>query len=294
MASISSSLVPALVNPAAGNVQGTLEMLRADPRVDLHEISPDAFEGAISSALDRGATTIVVAGGDGTVATAASCVVNRPASLCVMRAGTLNHFARRLEVPADPKEALELAFTGTTRKVDVGWLNDQLFLNTSVVGLYVDYVRRRERFKERLGHVPASAAAAFGSFFTLSDHHVELESDGTRRTYKSVLFFVGVGERDFQMPVLGRMKPDGRRGLHVVAVQPGSRARLLLTVVRMATRGLPAWPADHHPDSFVVDSFRLHLRHSRELVALDGEIVDMPTPLSFRIQKDALTVRSKV
>lgn len=294
MASMPSGSVPAFINPTAGNVQAAVDALRGDPRVRLYETSPDGLEDAISNLLNEGTTTIIIGGGDGTIAAAAACVVNTPASLCVLRAGTLNHFARRLGVPADPHEAIELAFTGSTKKVDVGWMNDHLFLNTSVVGLYVDYVRLRERLKEKLGRQPAIVAAAVRSFFTLHDHHVELELDGTLRSYKRVLFFVGVGEREFQVPVLGNLKPAGRRGLHVVAVQPGSRGRLLLTVLRLATRGIREWPTGNHPDSFVVDSYRLHLNHPTVLVALDGEIMEVPTPLSYQIQQDAVAIRTPV
>lgn len=292
MESIPSGSVHAFINPAAGSAQAALAVLRDDPRVHLHELAPTRLKDAITHVVRGGATSIIVAGGDGTVSTAAGCVVDSPASLCILRSGTMNHFARRIGVPADPKEALELAFEGRTTKMDAGWVNERLFLNTSVVGLYVDFVRRRDRLKNQIGRVPASMVAAVRSFISLRDHHVELVIDGTRRTYKSVLFFAGVGERDFRVPVLGELKDAGRRGLHIVAVQPESKSGLMTTVLRLAARGVRAWPSGDHPDSFVVDTCRLDLNHPTVRVALDGEIVEMTIPLSYSFQGNAVAVRT--
>ena len=55
---------------------------------------------------------------------------------------------------------------------------------------------------------------------------VTLEVEGQKKTYRTSLVFIGVGERELKVPILGNRVPNGRRGLHVMIVQGGRPARL--------------------------------------------------------------------
>ena len=73
-----------------------------------------------------------------------------PASpMGVLPAGTLNHFARDLGMPAAlPAAAAALAAAlaaGRVRAVDVGEVNGRVFVNNSSIGLYPRIVARRDR-----------------------------------------------------------------------------------------------------------------------------------------------------
>src|SRR5262249_30461744 len=161
-----------------GSAGAVLEVLRADPRLCLQEVSAGAIARAVAEQVAHGAERVVVAGGDGTLCSAATALVDRPAALAVVPAGTLNHFAQALAIPTDPRAALEVALRGVKRQVDVGFVNERLFLNTSTVGAYVVFVRTRERLERWLGYYGASVAAAVQTFLRLRSFTVELEADG--------------------------------------------------------------------------------------------------------------------
>ncbi len=283
--------IPAFANPAAGGAAQAIEALRADARFSLHETAPMALQDALRETLKQDPPTIVVAGGDGTISSVASLVVGTSTALCILRAGTLNHFARRIGVPADPREALELALTGETTRVDVGWVNDRIFLNTCVIGMYVRYVSKRERLKPKIGYVASSFAAGVRTLADFRHQRVELDIGRRGRAHVSAVLFVGVGERDFRVPMMGEPRDSGRRGLHVVVAKPLSRASLAMMMMRAAVRGIRPWPSDEHVDSFVVDSFQVGLLRPTEQITLDGEIVELAGRLSFRRQASALAVR---
>ncbi|GAA4868562.1 bifunctional phosphatase PAP2/diacylglycerol kinase family protein [Saccharopolyspora cebuensis] len=104
-----------------------------------------------------------VAGGDGTVAAAATVAARRGLPLAVLPAGTLNHFARDAGVPTADAVADAVA-RGTGCAVDLGTLRvddavERWFLNTASIGGYPDMVRFRERWAPRWGKWPAAAAA---------------------------------------------------------------------------------------------------------------------------------------
>lgn len=290
MVSMQGARLPAFANPFAGGADAAIKALRSDARIDLHITPPDELQSAVKEILQQNPATIVVAGGDGTVSSAASAVIGTQTALSILRAGTLNHFARRIGVPADPRKALDLAFTGNTTRVDVGLVNDHVFLNTCVVGLYVIFVKRREQLQPKIGYVASSLVAGMQTFADFRSHRMDVEIGGRECTYTSAILFVGVGERDFKIPLVGEPLDSGERGLHIVVAKPLSRAQLALMLVRAPVRGIQPWPTDDSVDSFIVDRFHATLHRSTEKIALDGEIVEFAGRLSFRSDPSALAV----
>jgi diacylglycerol kinase family enzyme len=231
---------------------------------------------------------VVIAGGDGTIAKAAGALVRTSTALAVVPGGTLNHFAKDHGIPADQKEAAEVSASGVETTTDVGTLNGRVFVNTSSVGAYVVFVRTRERLERRVGYRIATFLAALRLLGRVHPFTVELELDGQSRRYRSALVFVAVGERELQLPSLGSLAENGRRGLHVVVVRGGTWARLVAAGFAAAVGGTRAIARGTLADTFVVDRCRIEFRRKRGRVALDGEILEVDSPLDYTIERDAL------
>lgn len=86
-------------------------------------------------AIERGASTVVAWGGDGTVNEVANALAFTPAALAVVPSGSGNGLARELGVPFEPVAALDVALRGRTRLIDGGELDGRLFVNIAGVGL---------------------------------------------------------------------------------------------------------------------------------------------------------------
>lgn len=281
--------IPAIVNVASGTADAAREALAASGAFDVHEVEPTAIAATVKQLAARGARRILVAGGDGTIATAAAALVESPAELAVLPGGTLNHFARDLGISTVAVEAVKLASSGACRGVDVGMVNGRLFLNTSSVGAYVRFVRVRETLERSFGYRVASAMAAFRILFTLRLMAVELVVDGQKRIYRTPLVFIGVGERGLQLPSLGQRIRGGKSGLHVMVVRGRSRARLLALGLAAVAKGMDSVARTPQFESFIVDELRIDMRRMAT-VAVDGEIVSMSAPLEYTLERDALTV----
>jgi diacylglycerol kinase family enzyme len=286
--------IPVFVNASAGGagpVLRVLRVLRADPRVRVCITPPAQLASALQNAVARGDGSVIVAGGDGTLATAATVLAGRDVVLGVVPAGTLNHFAHDQALPMDPAAALEVALNGRTARIDAARVNETIFLNTSAVGAYPAYVRTRRRWAPWLGYYGASVVAAVRTFVHLHSLAVDVEVRGELRRYRSPLVFVGVGERELHRPRLGARRDAGRRELHVLIVRHTTRPRLLWMVLRTLLRGIRPWAGEDEVESLLVDRCTITLPPGRRWIAVDGEIIPSSSSLRYRYQPDALTVR---
>jgi diacylglycerol kinase family enzyme len=287
---VSNRPIPAFVNPESGSGQAALEALQNAGAFAVEQCDPGSLDEQIDKAVRSGAERIVVAGGDGTIAMAASALVGTDTALGIVPGGTLNHFARDHGIPTDHREAADASAHGDTTTADVAYVNDRLFLNTSSVGAYVIFVRTRERLERYFGYRLATIIAAFRLLGRVRPFTVIMDLDGEVRRYRSALVFVGVGERELQLPSVGSRAENGRRGLHVIVVRGGTWARVVSAGLVAAVRGNAAIARGSLADTFVVDTCRIELRRERGRVAVDGELVEMKSPLEYRIERDALRV----
>jgi diacylglycerol kinase family enzyme len=285
-----ASLIPAFVNRGSGSFEKARDALASSGRFDLHEVDPSKLESEIKRVVDSGPTRILIAGGDGSICAAAQVIAGSNVELAVIPGGTLNHFAIDHGIPLDPEEAVKVATGSKTATVDVGYAGKRVFLNTSSIGAYVTFVTMRDRLECRFGYRLASLIATSRILALMPTIGVELEVGNEIRNYRTPLFFVGVGERELQLPHLGNRVKDGKRGLHIFVVGTRQRARLLVVAFEAVARGVEKVRRMPELDAFVVNKCKVDLRRPMALIAFDGETQMMPTPLAYRIERDALRI----
>ena len=282
-------MIPAFVNDAAGTASAARQALEDTGGFEIHAVPPAGLEAAIREAMKAEPQRILIAGGDGSVGTAARIVCGKATQLAVLPGGTLNHFARDHDIPTGFDEAVAVAANGVEANADVAYVKDRLFLNTSSVGAYVVYVHLRDRMEKYLGYRVASFVAAIRLYFSLRPVSLELEVNGERKQYSTPVVFIGVGERETKSPVLGNRVRGGRHCLHVIVLRERRAARLLAVALDAARRGLTKVAATPELDSFMVDTCVITTHHSHH-VAVDGEIVRLGTRLEYRMEQGALRI----
>ncbi len=286
--------IPAFVNINADDADAAARALIdvGAGRFDVQRVDPSTLKDHVRRAVSTGATRLVVAGGDGTIGTTADVIVGSGIELAILPAGTLNHLAKDLGLTEDLERAVSDAVSGTTKAIDVGVVNDRIFLNTSSVGAYVIFVRVRERWRPRVGYWVASIIAALRILTSLPKYRVVVDVEGVRREYLTPLVFVGVGERELRLPTLGARIPGGRRGLHVMVVRSSTGARLVALALAAAAKGVRAVSRTPHLDAFFVDRCSIEPRRGTKVgsIAVDGEIVAAFPPLRYELVRDGLMV----
>jgi diacylglycerol kinase family enzyme len=98
----------------------------------------------VAAAARPGIDALMVAGGDGTMACAASALAGGDTPLAILPLGTMNLLAKDLGLPLDLDEAVAIARDGATRRVDLGDVNGHVFLTSSIIGMPARMARYRE------------------------------------------------------------------------------------------------------------------------------------------------------
>lgn len=251
--------------------------------------SGEEMTGAALAALDSGIGLVVAGGGDGTMNAVASVLAGSGATFGVLPMGTLNHFARDLNIPLALDDAIANIAQGRPMAVDVGEVNGRIFLNNSSLGLYPDIVRDRVKQQRRLGRGKwlafcwASLAALHRYPFLSLRLHVH-DDEHARRTP-----FVFIGNNAYTMQGFNigeRTRLDcGHLSLYVA--QRPTRFGL----VRLACHALAGKLAQARDfDVLLADELTIDTRRKLLRVATDGEVTLMAPPLNYRSRPGALTV----
>jgi diacylglycerol kinase family enzyme len=154
-----------VVNPNAGRLpeqsrQDVIGALRSRFKVETY--STTARDTGITIAADAaaaGAELVVAFGGDGHVNEVANGVVHTDTALGIIPGGTMNVFARALQIPLDPLAAidhLEEALNGPPRRVSLGQMDERYFTFSAGCGFDAEAAERVERYvpaKRRFGEL---------------------------------------------------------------------------------------------------------------------------------------------
>ncbi|HPY41482.1 MAG TPA: diacylglycerol kinase family protein [Thiolinea sp.] len=281
--------LPLFINPSAGSAPALLELLRQQERLMIHELKPDQLGAALQAEIAAGTPRVLVCGGDGTLALAASSLAGSPTAMVVVAGGTLNHFAHNWGIPTELEAAVELAFSSTqVTAVDVGYVNESLFLNTSSVGAYVRFVRIRELYEKKMSYRLASIRAGFKSLLRWRSSRLYVNGIKTR----SPLIFIGVRERDLSISGLGDVHAQSQAALHVLILKAATYWSLLQLSANIVFKGVEPAAKTENMDSRLVEKITVNNRKSKQsiYVALDGELTLQTTPLEYRYVPNALLV----
>ncbi|WP_405440002.1 diacylglycerol kinase family protein [Streptomyces avidinii] len=231
-------------------------------------------------AVAEGADLLGVAGGDGTQARVAEVAAEHDLPFLVISAGTRNHFAMDLGLDReDPSRCLDALSDGEELRVDLGFVGDQAFVNTASFGVYAEIVQRPEY---RDAKADSALAALPDLLLGYAGTTLDAATDETRLEAQQALL---VSNNPYSSP-----EPMGARrarlDLGVLGVV-GIRVNNAAQAADVALRGARAAGLQ------VLTSRQVVVGSSAEriAVAVDGEALTMPTPVTCSVRPGALRVR---
>ena len=291
--------IPILINREGGGSAAGEEGLAARIETACHKAGLAAevrllagaeMSRAVEAHADR--EVIAIGGGDGTLRTAASTLIRlgSTAALGILPLGTHNHLARQLAIPLDIAGAVELLGHGRVQRIDVGRVNEHIFLNNASIGMYPQLVRSRDE-EERRHRIPkwmANIVAARTVLRRLRHHRLQVEANGHAQAIRTPLLFVGNDVYSLEAGHIGQRASLDAGKLSLFALARHSR----LSALWFALRTLIG-RADPEQDFAALEtcSALIVRAHAASIeIALDGELRWLQTPLRFASLARALRV----
>jgi diacylglycerol kinase family enzyme len=280
-----------LVNPRSGTSSPSAAELIAAARergVEARVLTrEDDAAVLVREAAERGARALGIAGGDGSLACAATVALERDLPLVVVPFGTENHFARDLGLDRDDPLAALDAFGGEERRVDAATVGGRVFLNNVSLGIYASMVHDpAHETRNRAAAGLRVLAALFGR--SRRPLALSFEAEGRREQLSALVLLVASNDygSDPRADVTRRERLDEGL-LHAYVIEAVGRlklAGLLARAVVGRAEEAEGWAAWASP------SFRVDSRRPRVHAAIDGEAAVLEPPLEFEIKPRALRV----
>lgn len=114
----------------------------------LYTTVEDEGYGLAKRAAETGTELIIAAGGDGTIHAVANGIIGTQSVLGIIPTGTMNNLAHSLNIPDTIPAACTTIANGETRNIDVGQVNDQIFIEVAGIGLEAALFPAAEEIKQ--------------------------------------------------------------------------------------------------------------------------------------------------
>jgi diacylglycerol kinase family enzyme len=290
-----------VINPGSGARQAdekreAIESVLAEAgrRFRFIPVAPGQIVAACQQAAQHAAREggiLVAVGGDGTLNAGAQAALTHGCPFGVVAQGTFNMFARQHGLALDPAEAARALVTARPEPVQVGLVNQHVFLVNAAVGLYPKLLQDRETVNRQLGS-RRSWVNLITSVVSLFDWRLQLrlevELDGEVKRLRTPSIFVCNNRLQLERVGIDAelVEQVGRGRLAALVARPMGAAGKLKVLWRAALGRLGDGP---ELDSTAMRSLAVTARGARRLkVSTDGEVQWMQLPLRFAVSPQPL------
>lgn len=180
-------------------------------------------------AVERGMDVIIIVGGDGTIHEAVNGVTGYNILLGIIPAGTGNDLAKVLGIPLDLFKALNIILKGKRKRIDLGLVDGQIFINMGGLGFDATVAHRVN--SNRL--IKGKAAYFLAIIRTIMDYKaVKVQITLDNKTWEENITLIAVGNGEYVGGGV-RMFPQAKLNdglLDICIIKETSKLDMLLTL----------------------------------------------------------------
>ena len=271
------------------------EALFTEPRAKLEQAGvrltaahavrdPDRLPEMVRSVVAQGAPMVIVGGGDGSLSGTVDELVGKGCVFGVLPLGTANSFARTLGIPLDLDGAVGVIASGRRRRIDLGLIDHDYFVNAASLGLSPmigqTVPHKLKRYLGRIGYLLWAVKCSFGF------RAFQLQIDD------------GSGERRMWATEVRILNGPYHGGVELSEQADVDSGELVIQAVVGRSHMRLAWDwyakffklrdRDAHTEEFRGRSFRIATR-PRQRISIDGEVL-AATPAVAKVAAGAIDV----
>jgi diacylglycerol kinase family enzyme len=255
--------------------------------LDARIVTGDALIDALKTAAGEG-EMLLAGGGDGTISAAAGIAYKQGIPLGVLPAGTMNLFARSLNMPLNLEQALEAVASGEIKAVDIATANGRPFVHQFSVGIHAKLVKLREAltYNSRIGKMMASTRAFASAIANAPSFHADVVTKRGVERRKASGISVSNNPLEGALPRAHELNA-GVLGIYILApLTPGLVAKLCWATLRGQWKALPE-VSDREAREITL---RFPRRKTGAVAVIDGELVKLAETVELKVHPGALQV----
>ena len=175
------------------------------------EISESSFKGetkilAREAVLNK-TDLIVACGGDGTINEIINEIKEKEFKIAIVPIGSGNGIARHFNIPLDISKSLDLILRHNYTYVDIGKVNESVFLGNVAFGIGADFIKNYHKIKYKglVGYF----LAFIKTIFSIKEKQFIIDIDGERITSSPLILIVSnTNQQGYNFTVTPKAKAD--------------------------------------------------------------------------------------
>lgn len=287
--------VRVLINPNSGLGVGLGPLLErieefwgGEGQQVMYQLSQSAEDGQAKArrAVEEGADTLIVVGGDGMINTIGAALMDSEVALGVIPTGSGNGFARHFGIPLQPNKAVEALLKATPTRIDVGVANGRPFFVTCSMAWDAALVKTFDKSPVR-GILPYVFAAAYELFEYKSEKFRVCIDEGPEELFDHPMLFTVANLTQFgggARIAPGAKADDGK--LWLTCALREDVPKLIPSLPKLFDGTIGKVPEIHIQ---ALTSMRV-IRETNQPIQVDGELLESPAEVHISIRPRALNV----
>lgn len=235
---------------------------------------------------------VLLGGGDGTIAHAVSFFQPAQKPFGILPMGTMNLLAGDLDIPPNLESALEAYSRGAREiKVDMGEVGGRPFLCCTALGVMPEasVFRENKRGSPDAILLPQLTLFVLDQLKRTNNRKISVDMDGARKRLRTAALIISNNHYAHEAKE-GASAAVTKEGLNegvlgIYNITPRNFWEQLMLLFRLRTGG---WKSDPFVREYSAKKLVLHSPNAKELISIDGEAVEMPTPITFQMRHNAL------
>lgn len=250
-------------------------------------VTGDEVESALQDARDGAAEAVIVGGGDGTVAAAATVLAGQSKPLGILPLGTFNLAARDAGMPLDWEEAARALIHAPVSPADLLDFDGRMFCCVMVLGFYPALALGRTDYSGNwMVRAWRSAVGVFRNAATFPPLDLRLTVDGRETRSRTSMAVLVNNDFEDLFGLIPRRRSLNAGFFTVYLSKHRTRWGLFLTFISWL---FGRWKQDREMTALHATELTITVNRRRTLpVMRDGELTKLPIPFTVKLRPNAL------
>ena len=256
-------------------------------KAEIQKVNAKEVQEALETARDGDSDAVIVGGGDGTVASAATIFAGHEKPLGILPFGTFNLAARDVGMPLDWREAAKLLVVSPMGEMDALEVNGKLYLCLVVLGFYPSLaIGQAEYHGSWIVKSIRTLWSSFKSAATFPPLRLRLSNGDSVQSYRTRLALMANNDYEDIFGIIPTRRTLDAGYFTVYISKHGSRLGFLKSCV---TWIMGRWKEDREIAVLRATELEINVKRQRRVsVMMDGELEKITLPFTVKIRPKAL------